>query len=157
MKHQMNKIILFIAVTLLLASCNHRNTVYNQYKELPAKGWHKDSVAHFEVPLEAGQKYKVLVNIRNRGEYKTQNLWLFIDYQSPDKTIKKDTLELYLADNQGRWLGSGFGSLYEMPVEFIKSIQFPKAGVYKFNIKQGMRDTTLVGINDIGLEILKND
>jgi len=157
MSNQMHKIVIIAALAILFSSCNHKTTVYNQYKELPAKGWNKDSVAHFEVPLEKGINYKMLVNVRNRGEYKTQNLWLFISYERPDKSIKKDTIELYLADNQGRWLGSGFGALYEMPVELVPNIKFSQTGLYKFDIKQGMRDTILVGINDIGLEILKND
>jgi gliding motility-associated lipoprotein GldH len=148
MSKQMHKIIL-VALVIILSSCNGKTTVFDQYKEFPTTGWHKDSVAHFEVTLEKGTTYN------NRGDYKTQNMWLFISYERPDKSIKKDTLEIYLADNQGRWLGTGFGSLYEMPVVFIPKIKIAQTGVYKFDIKHGMRDTTLVGINDIGLEILK--
>lgn len=157
MSKQMHKLVLFAVLPFFFSSCTNKTTVFNQYKELPSKGWHKDSVAHFEVSLEKGTTYNLLVNIRNRGDYKTQNMWLFISYERPDKSVKKDTLEFYLADNQGRWLGTGFGSLYEMPVVFIPKIKIAQTGVYKFDIKHGMRDTTLVGINDIGLEILKND
>lgn len=156
MSQQMHRIIGFAVLILILLSCNNKSTVFDQCKELPAKGWHKDSVVHFETRLENNTPYKMLVNIRNRGDYKTQNMWLFINYERPDKSIKKDSFELYLADNQGKWLGSGFGSLYEMQLEIIPTIKFYQSGVYKFDIKHGMRDTTLVGINDIGLVILKN-
>lgn len=157
MKNLTNKIILLFLGTALLASCS-KQSVYNEYKELPASGWSKDSTACFNVPItDTQQDYRVLVNVRNRGDYQTQNLWLFVSYQAPDKSIKKDTLECYLADNKGKWLGSGFGSMYDMPVLYIKNMKFAKAGNYKFCIKHGMRDSSLVGINDIGLEIQKND
>ncbi len=146
--------LLFISIfSVLLIGCNRNTSVLNDYKEIPVKGWHKDSAAHFEVNLEKDTPYQLLINIRNRGDFKTQNMWLFISYERPDKSIKKDTLNFYLADNKGQWLGSGFGSLYEMQVMFIPAIKFNQTGRYKFDIKHGMRDTNLIGINDIGLEI----
>jgi gliding motility-associated lipoprotein GldH len=155
MKNLTNKIILGLFAVLALASCN-KNTVYDDFKELPAKGWSKDSSAVFTVPVkDINSSYRVLINVRNRGDYKTQNLWLFLSFQRPDKTIKQDTVECYLADNSGKWLGSGFGSLYEMPVLYLKDMKFSQAGNYTFTIKQGMRDSVLVGINDIGLEVQK--
>jgi gliding motility-associated lipoprotein GldH len=154
MKNQLNKLLLGLAL-LLLASCNH-DTVYNQSKTLPEGGWHKDSAAVFNVPItDVNTPYRLIINVRNRGDYKTQNLWLFVSYQRPDKSIKKDTVECYLANNDGRWLGSGFGSMYEMPVLFVPKIKFTKPGNYKFSIAHGMRDISLVGINDIGLEVIK--
>lgn len=150
----MNRLLFFVTLIVLLASCSNRKTVFNQYDELPTKGWHKDSIASFEVNLEKETTYNILINVRNRSDYKSQNMWLFVDYTLPDKTVKHDTLNFDITDIQGRWLGSGFGSLHEMPVLFLPAIKFPETGLYKFEIKHGMRDTTLVGINDIGLEIL---
>ncbi len=138
-----------------VSACSKNDTVFSAYNELPPQGWHKDSIAVFEVTLNEEANYTVFVNVRNSANFKTQNLWLFIDYEQPDKTIKKDTVEFYLADNGGRWLGSGFGSLYEMKVAFLPKINFSQKGSYQFQVKQAMRDTVLVGINDIGLEIVK--
>lgn len=157
MKNLTNKFLILILGATLLVSCSG-NSVYNDYKELPVSGWSKDSCAKFTVPIKDTQNnYRVLLNVRNRGDYQTQNLWLFVSYQLPNKAIMKDTLECYLADNKGKWLGSGFGSMYDMPVIYLKSIKFPQAGNYTFCIKHGMRDSSLVGINDIGLEIQKLD
>lgn len=153
MRNLTNRILVLLFGSLLLVACSG-NSVYNEYKELPASGWNKDSCASFVVPIkDVNSTYRVLVNVRNRGDFKTQNLWLFVNCQHPDKTVKKDTIECYLADNKGKWLGSGFGSMYDMPVLYLKSVKFPKAGNYKFCIKQAMRDSMLVGVNDIGLEV----
>lgn len=158
MKTPLNKIILFVFNILLLTSCNFSDTVFNDYKELQPEGWNKDSLAVFDVNFEdINNTYQVIVNIRNRGNYPKQNLWLFVQYQQPDSVVVKDTIECYLADNKGKWLGSGFGSLYEMSVLFKKDLKLKQAGNYKFSIQQGMRDSMLVGINDIGLEIIKAD
>jgi gliding motility-associated lipoprotein GldH len=149
----MNKILLVLSTAFVLASCGDK-TVFDESTVLNASGWNKDSAAVFTVPVEdVNGQYRLLINVRNSGDYKSQNLWLFISYQRPDKSIKKDTVECYLADNRGRWLGSGFGSLYEMPILYQAKMKFTQAGKYRFAIKHGMRDSLLTGINDIGLEV----
>jgi gliding motility-associated lipoprotein GldH len=75
---------------------------------------------------------------------------------SPDLVEFKDTLECVLADNYGRWIGKGGGSLHQLPVSFMQQIKFPKPGTYKFELIQGMREDTLAGIHDIGLRIIRN-
>ena len=66
-----------------------------------------------------------------------------------------DTINFYLADQRGKWLGSGVGSVFEMPVLYQQSIRFPKAGNYRYELSHGMRDSVLIGINDIGLRVEK--
>lgn len=152
---KITRIVIFALLALIFASCNN-NTIYNEYKELPTEGWNKDSVAMFDVAVQdTTSKYQVIVNVRNRGDYPWQNLWLFVSYTQPNSEVINDTIECYLADNKGEWLGSGFGSLHEMPVLFRKNMNFKQSGNYQFSIQQGMRDSMLVGINDIGLEIIK--
>jgi gliding motility-associated lipoprotein GldH len=142
---------------LLLNACTN-NTVFNEQRTLLENGWHKDSACVFVVPVEdTTSTYSVLIDIRNNTDYKYQNFWLFVNYQNPDKTTKHDTIECYLADNEGKWLGSGIGSLRQMSVLVDSAFVFNQAGTYQISIQQAMRDTTLAGINDIGLEIIKNN
>ncbi len=141
---------------IMMTACG-KDVVFNDYKEIAPDGWHKDSAAIFDVQIDDEKAhYTVLLHIRNRSNYGSQNLWLFTDYQMPDSTLVQDTLSIFLADKSGRWLGSGFGSLHDMPVFFLEEFQFPQTGNYRFYIQQGMRDTLLTGINDIGLEVIKN-
>ena len=151
--------ILYAVTTLLLLvvlnSCNN-STVYNEYKTLPASGWNKDSVAIFNVIItDTVAHYQVLANVRNGDEYAYQNFWIFISAISPEGKITTDTIECYLTNQQGKWVGSGMGSLHEVQVLLQKDIQFKIKGNYRFAIKQGMRDDALKGISDIGLEIQK--
>lgn len=145
----------FFSMLLVLSSCGG-NDVFYQYETVPANGWHQDTAIHFNVNItDTLSHYNVYVNVRNRGEYPHQNLWLFIEQQSPDSTLFVDSINFYLADQRGKWLGSGVGSVYEMPVLYRQNIQFPDSGNYSFSFRQGMRDSVLLGLNDLGLRIEK--
>ena len=149
------KLVGLICLVILTFSCQN-NDVFLKYKTIPLQGWSKDSVFTFEVPItDISTAYNVFINVRNRGEYPHQNLWLFVQKTSPDSIVSKDTINFYLADQRGKWLGSGVGSVFEMPVIYQRNFHFPKAGKYSFGIIQGMRDTILIGINDIGMRIEK--
>jgi gliding motility-associated lipoprotein GldH len=151
------KYLLVAAFSIMIAACSH-NSVYSDYKSIADAGWNKDSVARFTVDItETGIPCNVLVNIRHNNTYPYQNFWLFIATTSPEGKTTQDTIECYLADNRGKWLGSGLSSVYNMPVLFKPNTVFTKPGKYTFAIRQGMRDDLLPGITDIGIEINKAD
>lgn len=147
---------IFMAV-FSLSGCND-GVVFQQSKILPEGGWHKDSVVTFEYEAaDTAGVYDIVVDIRNNGSYKYQNFWLFISSTSPDGLVYSDSLECVLADFRGKWIGKGSGSLYHLPVSFMSQVKFPKQGVYKFNLIQGMREDCLLGINDIGIRVRKSE
>ncbi len=150
-----NKSLIILLISIVLASCT-QSAIFSEYKNVDVKGWNKDSSCVFDVNIEnATILYDVFVNVRNVGEYPHQNLWLFIQKMAPDSTITNDTINFFLADNRGKWLGSGIGSVYEMPVLYQQKLRFSSTGKYRYEIFQGMRDSLLVGIKDIGLRIEK--
>ncbi len=145
-------ILLFIAG---LSSCD-RKMVFESYYELDSKGWHKDSVVVFNVPLsDTTQLHNLYINIRNKGTYPYSNLYLFLSVGSPDDKILTDTVEFTLAEPSGKWKGSGIGSLHDNQILYKSGVFFPHSGKYKFMIKQGMRDNVLEGIRDIGFRLEK--
>jgi gliding motility-associated lipoprotein GldH len=154
-KKMRTKLLPAIFVLLFIVACAP-NDVYMQYQTVHAEGWSKDSLYTFDVPIsDSLARYNVYINIRNRGEYPYQNLWLFLKKISPDSVITNDSIECYLADQRGKWLGTGAGSLMEMPVLYQQNVRFETNGTYQYQIVQGMRDDLLIGINDIGLRIEK--
>ena len=60
-----------------------------------------------------------------------------------------------LADEKGKWIGSGMGDLYDNQIPFKKNVRFPLAGIYSFEIQQGMRMENVPLIMDVGLRIEK--
>lgn len=143
-----------LILLLVFVSCNN-HTIYDQFKSIPRSGWDKDSIAFFPVFIpDTLIRYDVVVTVRNNSLYPYQNFWMFIDEKTPTGQVTKDTVECYLADDRGRWLGRGF-SVYSMPVLIAHQKKFHHQGYYVFGIRQGMRDDLLQGITAIGLEIKK--
>ncbi len=151
-----NKIIYILAfLALILTSCNDGG-VYNDCTSIKEFAWHKDSLSTFKpIITDTVGQYNVLITVRHDTKYAYQNLWLFVKSTSPEGIIVKDTIECYLADNRGKFLGNGI-SVYEMPILYMSKIKFPKQGTYTFDIQQGMRDSILVGVRNICLSIEKS-
>ncbi|MFV0375756.1 MAG: gliding motility lipoprotein GldH [Mangrovibacterium sp.] len=151
----MKRILFWGFCTLLLSSCLSKSK-YESYHTLESIGWHKDSVLVFQVAFTDSQTpYKLYLNIRNRGTYEFSNIWLFINIESPDGQLLKDTVEFTLADQAGRWTGSGIGDLFDNKMLYKSNVYFPTPGEYKFSIQQGMRAKRLEGIHDVGILIDK--
>ncbi|MFY9154226.1 MAG: gliding motility lipoprotein GldH [Prolixibacteraceae bacterium] len=144
---------LILIIVTGFASCD-RKKVFESYYELNPKGWNKDSVVVFNVPLtDTTRNHSLFVNIRNKGTYPYSNLYLFLSVGAPDGSLVTDTVEFTLAEASGKWKGSGIGGLHDNQILYKTSVYFPRKGNYKFMIKQGMRDNVLEGIRDIGLRI----
>ena len=84
-----------------------------------------------------------------------QNLFLFVTTTSPNGSTLRDTFECYLADERGKWTGSGWGDIYDNQFIYKGNIRFPVSGVYTFEYVQAMRTDKLDYISDIGLRIEK--
>ena len=154
---EISKYIVLIFIGVAVLSCNKKD-IYFSYQTVSASGWNKDSLLTYNVAIrDKTLPYNLYINVRHHGNYPYQNIWLFLQQMNPDSAITKDTIEAYLADQYGKWLGSGAGNLKEMPIIYKKQVQFPDTGVYRFKIRQGMRDSLLQGINDVGIRIEKVD
>ena len=141
---------LLTAIAVFLPSCRN-DIVYSQFSSIPSAQWHADSVAHFNFTIaDEMADYRMIVYVRHHDNYPYQNMWLFLDNGE-----RRDTIEFYLADDRGRWLGDKHHGFVEMPVLIEENYHFPDAGAYYLDVQHAMRDTLLKGITDVGLEILK--
>jgi gliding motility-associated lipoprotein GldH len=143
----------FLALLPILLSCD-RNRVFEENIPIPEGTWKSRSKLVFSVEIPSQtQHYNVLLNIRNTPDYKFSNLFLFLTTHYPDSTTSKDTIELRLADYDGRWLGEGMGSVKFSRFLLKRNVIFPKSGNYRFEIEQAMRENNLKGICDAGIRI----
>ena len=139
------------ALAVLFSSCRN-DIVYSHFSPIPSEKWHMDSVAHFDYTISNVQPaYLMLIYVRHTERYPYQNMWLFVG-----DSLHQDTIEFYLADDRGQWLGDKHHGFIEMPVLLEENYHFPDTGSYYMTIRHGMRDSVLRGITDIGLEIQKN-
>lgn len=153
MTEKMNKIltIVWISIAILFASCSS-DVAYSRFIPIPSGEWHADSVLRFNYHIDdATVDYRMLVYVRHTERYPYQNMWLFFG-----DSIQRDTIEFYLADDRGMWLGNAHNGFIEMPVLLEENLNFPDTGTYYMEFQHAMRDTVLRGVTDIGLEIIIN-
>ena len=151
------KRILYLLLIVLSAgaftSCRH-NIVYSEFISIPSGEWHSDMLPQFDYTItEKDADYRMLIYVRHTEQYPYQNMWLFVR----DNKGHRDTIEFYLADDRGRWLGDKHHGFIEMPVLFEEQYHFPDTGKYYLAIQHGMRDSVLRGVMDVGVEIVKNE
>jgi gliding motility-associated lipoprotein GldH len=145
----------YFLLLLPLISCDS-NTVLDNYQRIPNAQWKKDSPVVIGTSLtDLKAVYDIYFQVRNTTDYEYSNLYLFINTTLPDASKTRDTVECILAKPDGKWIGKGFGKIKESRWLMKKGMMIKKAGHYKFEIEQAMREDNLKGIADVGLKIEK--
>lgn len=138
-----------------LAACSE-NIVFEENQPINPRGWMVDDILVFEHELkDTTALHDIFLNVRNNTHYPYSNLYVFFQTRFPDGRVFRDTVEMTLADKQGKWTGKGFGKIKSNSFHFRKDVWFPIEGVYEFSIQHAMREEVLEGITDMGLRIEK--
>ena len=148
-----------IAITF---SCGNK-VVFSQFERFDEdKGWAKKAQPQFTFDCkDTNQLCDVYINVRNAESYPFRNLFMFLHTTNPKGVVTTDTIECILADDRGKWIGSGMGDLYDNAIIFKKNTRFKQAGNYKFAFEQAMRygDKNVIDplplIMDVGITIEK--
>jgi gliding motility-associated lipoprotein GldH len=139
---------------LLLASCR-KPPVFEEFVAIP-EAWNNRNLVHFNVNItDTVTSQNVYISVRHSGKYEFSNLYLFVTAESPNGIIKRDTVEMVLADEHGKWQGKGAASIFTMYYPYKTNIRFPVPGIYTFTIEQAMWIRDLKNISHIGLMIEK--
>ncbi|VAW30210.1 hypothetical protein MNBD_BACTEROID07-916 [hydrothermal vent metagenome] len=146
----------FLIAVLFLTACSRR-TLFTQAVNFH-DSWPKDKAAKFTVPVtDTLSLFDFYIDIRHTGRYRYSNLYLFMQTRFPNGTYTKDTLEIMLANVQGKWLGKGWGEIKEDRILLKSKLRFPMSGDYEFMVWQAMRTDTLKAIRSVGIDIEKDD
>jgi len=145
---------------LAFASCDP-GLVFNESYPVPDQQWQRNKPFVFTTDsiTDVQQGYNAYIDYRVNLDYKYRNIYFFVTIEMPDKQMIRDTVQDELTDAEGNWKEdvSGFASIKEK--EFLpsyrKNFRFPKPGVYKFIIQQGMTDEVLGDIVDVGFKLKK--
>jgi len=142
-----------IVLSLMLIGCTS-NTIYSHYESLPISGWCADSTIRFPFEItDSLAHYDMVVNLRHTDNYPFQNVWFFTELYLDSTLLEKDTLNYYLADQRGRWLGNGAAGKHDMPTLYKQNVRFASTGQYSLHVTHGMRTEQLNGCSDLGLTI----
>ena len=154
MKSLLKNSILSLFSACLLTACNE-HTVYHSYQSLPNEGWGKSDTLSFQIPItdSVPTTLRLFAEVRNSIGYPYHDLHLFISQNLQDSTVwRTDTIAFSLADSTGRWMGHGWGSIFQSET-FIKSVLPLHSGNYTIKVINGMKDEKLQGLSDVGIRI----
>ena len=144
---------LVFASIIFMASCVG-SSVFHENLSLKSGKWNaRDSLVFNALITDTVQQHSIFLSLRNKGSYSFSNFYAFISTHAPSGAVRTDTIEFALADRHGKWMGKGFGDLWQTTKPFKLGIRFPHTGIYTFTVKQGMRVESLEGIMDFGIRI----
>ena len=144
---------ILLLTALWLVSCDG-SVYYSEFANVDEKGWNPADSACFDVEVtDTNRIFNFLVEVRNSVKYPYSNTFLFINTTFPDGSMARDTMEYPLADPSGQWYGKCSGRYVDTRYYFRRNARFPMTGNYHFAITNGMRDSAVVGLKDIGFRI----
>ena len=149
--------ILYLFAILTISSCDP-NRVYEKNTKIPDGVWYQDNIVRFELLVEDTlSSHNLYVNVRNANLYPMRNLYLYITTTAPSGHAIRDTVDVILADDRGKWLGSGLGDIWDLQQMYKENVRFAQRGKYIFEYEQAMRTKRLPFILDVGLRVEKAD
>ena len=137
-----------------IISCNN-NVVFYESQYVPDKVWKKSFGFNYNFSInDVSVPYNISLHLRNSNLYPYQNLWILLEGQYLSNVLINDTIEYKMADDKGKWAGSGV-ILFQNRIPLYVNYHFPDTGKYTIGIQHIMRDDRLKGIESIGLLIEK--
>ena len=142
------------AVLLLIAGCLPADKQFHSYRSIPSCGWVWGDTIHFITTLsDSLVHYRYTVEVRHDNSYPYSQLAVAFNVNSADdSTIYSDTLHSQLSNEQGVWLGQGWGNLF-VSTHPGHTFTIPHSGSYTLCLNHIMRRDTLPGIFNVGIRI----
>ncbi|MFW6043698.1 MAG: gliding motility lipoprotein GldH [Marinilabiliaceae bacterium] len=150
-----SRLVFFFLLAGFITACNN-STLYNSEQEIEGNSWHKDSVKVFRPVMDdTSEVVSIGFSLEHNSEYPYSNLWLFVDVESPDGEAQIDTMEYFLAEPNGEWIGDGNDRSRRLYWLYKGGVKMAQPGEYKVTIQQGMRRDKLNGVQSVSLWIEK--
>lgn len=104
----------------------------------------------FDIKDKSINKINLGFVFRNNTDYEYSNFYLFTKFTDPKGNEMVDTLQYYIANPDGSWIGKGLNTK-EMLLVFRENLPIKDTGKYKLKVWHGMRTDKLKGVEDISL------
>ena len=128
----MRILLFFLVVGFVSCQNENKKEVYHSFNN---NTWNTDSIVSFELDnIDTTSSHDLYLMVRHTTNFKFQNLFLFTNFEN-----QQDTLELFLSEKSGRWLGKGFGEIKELKIRIKENVNFKENQDQIFSIEQAMR------------------
>jgi len=154
MKKAFFHFIFSLILIVFISSCDSK-MVYDDFQRIEGAIWQWDDPVNFSFNMEdTTDIHNILIRLRHSTDYPLSNLYMFVNLEGPSGQTKTDTINFFLAENNGKWIGNGVGNIREIGYLFKKNIRFPEPGEYKVSIEQAMR-LPEIPVSEVGLRVEK--
>ena len=128
----MRILLFFLVVGFVSCQNENKKEVYHSFNN---NTWNTDSIVSFELEnIDTTSSHDLYLMVRHTTNFKFQNLFLFTNFEN-----QQDTLELFLSEKSGRWLGKGFGEIKELKIRIKENVNFKENQDQMFSVEQAMR------------------
>ncbi|WP_088653460.1 gliding motility lipoprotein GldH [Geofilum rhodophaeum] len=128
-----------LLLPLFWAACSQGELVREE-QHFGAGGWHRDQPAVFEVEVQdTTHLLDIGLTLTHGEDYPYSNLWVFVDVEPENGPALRDTLEFFLSETSGEWLGRQRGDRVEVSAYYQHGVRLARPGTYRFSFQQGMR------------------
>jgi gliding motility-associated lipoprotein GldH len=119
-------------------------------------GWHKDTSAVFNVYIpDTSKVMDFILTFKHLEDYGFCNLWIFASTENIEyNTLQKDTIELFMSYDDGRWFGKKKGKYRYISTYFKHDVKVSHPGNYIFQFRQGMRVDNIEEIKEVSFKIM---
>lgn len=148
-------LILLLLPLALLVGCIPSNT-FEKNAVIKNHKWHSKDIKGYVFDIkDTTSSYLMFATIRHTDGYHFSNIWLEAETIKPDKSKKKQKIELPLAEKSGRWTGKGMNEVYEHKIRLSgnSATKFDQAGRYQIKLKQIMRENPLEEVMSVGIRL----
>ena len=150
MKRRSKAVVLFSLAFLI--SCESAPTFEKSYIFVN-KEWKQDIKPSFTVDIkDASKDYDFVLTLRTSTEYKYSNLWVYMNTKTPNGEKAREPFEIKITNPDGSWIGKKTGTIVENSLNF-KRRKLPLKGKYTFILEQGITDSKINQVLDIGLVV----
>jgi len=147
---------IILIATIGYISCD-KQEAYSHFHEIKDANWLQNDTLVFDIDstvFDLNTRYKLSVEVTNNVNYPYRNIWFFIqDNFGQDSIFSNVSKEYQLADEFGKWNGSGFATTFQISLPFIDNLIFTRKNNYQIKLQHGMRDEPLKGIEKVGLRL----
>lgn len=135
---------------VLFTSCESKH-FYQETKDIK-NDWSSKKPIEFTFNVKDSTLSKANLGfvLRNNTAYEYSNIYLFTEFTDPKGHKMVDTLQYYIANPDGTWIGKGMNTK-EMLLVYRENLPIKDTGNYKLKVWHGMRTGKLKGIEDISL------
>ncbi|TCD00026.1 gliding motility lipoprotein GldH [Pedobacter frigidisoli] len=139
----------FLFIAFLISGCTAN--VIDSNIEIPQRAWSYRN--HISTPFEIKDNtkaYNIYFKLRHTADYKYSNIFILAHFKDGKNRVTK-RYQYKLAKNDGEWLGSGSGNVFNYTLPMLTNHRFPKNGKFEIEIEQNMRDNPLLEVSDAGI------